>query len=302
MKTYLDCIPCFIRQALEAARHVRPTDEVFHRRVLNEVCTAVPRLPEQLSPPRVGEFIHSIIRREPGIEDPYAQAKANNLRQALAFLPRLEAWVRQHADPFEAAIRVAITGNIIDLGASPDFQLEAELDLLERQTSQLDALEPLRNALEDAEQVLYIGDNTAEAVFDQVLIRQLLPRRVFFATRARPILNDITEETARRIGLDADATVLSSGSPIPGTDLARVTEPFRQLLDEAPVVIAKGQGNFESLSDAGRPIFFLFKVKCEVVAALTGRAVGSSILYLGGTMRKSLSAERASTSQEISTQ
>ena len=187
----------------------------------------------------------------------------------------------------------------------------AELDLLEKHTSQLDALEPLRNALEDAKEILYIGDNTAEAVFDQVLIRRLLPRRVFFATRARPILNDITEETAREIGLDTYATVLSSGSPIPGTDLARVTEPFRKLFDEAPVVIAKGQGNFESLSDAGRPIFFLFKVKCEVVAALTGRAVGSSILYLGGfknqshprfgdAAKSSSTGERTSAPEEIS--
>lgn len=282
MKTYLDCIPCIIRQALEAARHVAPHDEQLQRRVLNQVCAAVPELAREISPPMVAELIHGLIRKESEIDDPYRQAKQNNLALALRLESRLEAWVAQHEDPFAAAVQVAIAGNIIDLGANPNFDIESELNQLEKASSELEGLEQLRQAIEKSGWILYIGDNTAEAVFDKVFIRHLSPRKVVFATRARPILNDITEVEARQIGLDRVAQVISSGSPIPGTDLSRTTEEFRRFFVEAPVVIAKGQGNFESLSDAGRTIYFLFKVKCPVVAAMAGHKVGSSVIFPGG--------------------
>ena len=282
MKTYLDCIPCFIRQALEAARRVAPDDEALHRRVLDWICVQVPQLPETFSPPFVGELIHGFIQKETGIKDPYIEAKEHNLQRAQQLEPQLRAWLERHPDRFEAAVRVAIAGNIMDLGANPDFDLEAEMNLLEQASSDLSDLERLRQELESSEDVLYIGDNTGEAVFDKIFLEHLQPRRITFATRGRAIIDDITEDLARRIGLDRLAKVISSGSPIPGTDLSRVTDEFRTVFNQASVVIAKGQGNFESLSDAGRPIFFLFKVKCPVVAALAGQPVGASVVFRGG--------------------
>ena len=285
MKTYLDCIPCFLRQALAVARHVKPQDPQFHKRVITEICRKIPERSLDLSPPMMAEVIHNWIREETGISDLYAEEKATHVRQALELEPRLRAWIEQHPDRLEAAVRVAIAGNIMDLGANPNFNLDTELNHLESVKESLEGFPQLREALEQSDEVLYIGDNASEAVFDQLLIEELSPRKVTFATRGVPILDDITEDLARKIGLDSCATVISSGSPIPGTDLNRVTPEFRTLFEKSPLVIAKGQGNFESLSDANRPIFFLFKVKCTVVALETGRPIGSSIVYPGGTQR-----------------
>ncbi|MBN1477320.1 DUF89 family protein [Candidatus Sumerlaeota bacterium] len=283
MRTQLDCIPCFTRQALEAARHVAPGDEALHRRVLDRTCAAIPALPDDASPPVMGEIIHGIIREETGVDDPYAEVKRENIRRARALVPRLERFVAECRDRLEAAVRVAIAGNAIDLGANPDFDLEEEMRRLEGQAADLSDLPSLRRAMDQADRVLCIGDNTAEAIFDQFLIRELLPRPVLFAVRSRPIINDITEAEAREIGIDRMATIVDSGSPLPGTDLSRATPEFRRLFDETPLVIAKGQGNFETLSDCGRTVFFLLKVKCPVVARLTGRPEGSPVLVQGGS-------------------
>jgi damage-control phosphatase, subfamily I len=283
MRTQLDCIPCFVRQTLEAARHAAPGDEALHHRVLSRTCAAIPTFSDDASPPMMGEIIHGIIREETGVDDPYAEIKRKNVRRALALVPRLERFAVESRDRLEAAIRLAIAGNAIDLGANPDFDLEEELCRLEEQTPVLSDLPALREALGQSNRVLYIGDNTAEAIFDRFLIRELHPRRVFFAVRTRPIINDITEVEAREIGMHQLATIVDSGSPLPGTDLSRATPEFKRLFDETPVVIAKGQGNFETLSDCGRSIFFLLKVKCPVVAQMTGMPEGNPVLVRGGS-------------------
>jgi damage-control phosphatase, subfamily I len=279
MKMQLDCIPCFIRQTLEVARFAAPDDIVAHRQLLDQICSLIPDLPSDISPPFVAERIHEIIRQRIGVDDPYREMKKQNLNLAQAQVCRMEQWMERQEDRFEAAVRLAIAGNIIDLGVNLDFDLEGELDGLCCHDDDLGDIALLREAVETADQVLYIGDNTAEAVFDIFLIRELLPRKVYFATRSRPILNDITVPDALKIGIDKYATVISSGSPIPGTDLERTTPHFRQLFDDSTLVIAKGQGNFESLSDVKRPVFFLFKVKCPVVSELSGRRLGSSQVY-----------------------
>ncbi len=282
MKAHADCIPCFLRQGLDAARHAAPGDEAFHRRLLSELCRRVADIPEDLPPPLMAEILHDLVCERTGLEDPYARAKAVNLERARAMIPRLSAWLDRQPHRFEAVVRIAIAGNIIDLGANRDFDLEAELVRLESQVDALEAMAQLHREVEAAKWILYIGDNVEEALFDRFLIEELAPRKVYFATRSRPILNDITESIAHQLGLGECATILSSGSPIPGTDLERVSDEFRELFETAPVVIAKGQGNFETLSDADRPIYFLFKVKCGVVARETGYAQGSSVVYLGG--------------------
>lgn len=293
MQTHLACIPCIIRQALEAARHVAPEDENLQRRVIQKVCSEIPDIPVDMSPPILAEWMHALIYGETGVEDPYKEAKARNVELAYSLEPRIKEWIEGHNDPFQAAVRVAITGNIIDLGASPNFDLNAELDALESSTIDLDDLESLRSDLKEAEDLLYIGDNTAEAIFDKALIHELQPRNIYFGTRSRPVLNDITVEGAYELGLDEYATIISTGSGAPGVDLRRANETFRRLFYSAPVVISKGQGNFETLSHSGRTVYFLFKVKCPVVAAMTGKEMGSSIIFRGGRTRWFGSAEDA---------
>jgi damage-control phosphatase, subfamily I len=92
------------------------------------------------------------------------------------------------------------------------------------------------------------------------------------------VLNDATLADARAVELDEIVEVIDNGSDAPGTILADCSDEFQRRFEEADLIIAKGQGNFESLSDEPGDIFFLFKVKCQVIADQVGKPVDTNVL------------------------
>jgi uncharacterized protein with ATP-grasp and redox domains len=137
-----------------------------------------------------------------------------------------------------------------------------------------------REALARADRALYLADNAGETVFDRALI-EWLDVPVTYVVKGGPTLNDATVEDALAAGLDRVAEVVSNGTDAPGTILARCSEEFRRLYDEAELVIAKGQGNYETLSEEGPKVFFLLQAKCPVMARDAGVPVGSIVLKRG---------------------
>ena len=115
-------------------------------------------------------------------------------------------------------------------------------------------------------------------MFDKLLIEELLPKKILFAVRDNHVLNDVTVEFAKKIGLDKVAEVISSGSKIAGTNLKGTNKTFNEIFFDAPVVISKGQGNYETLENCGREVFYMFKVKCDPIAKHTGFKIGTSVL------------------------
>ena len=276
MKTYLDCYPCFLRQALSAARRAGASEHDQHD-ILLETMNRMAVLPMDAKPPEMAAAIHALVRRRVDNPDPYLQDKQDATRQALALLPDLRRRVGEASDPLETAVRIAIAGNIIDHGISETFELESTLERVLAQPFAIGALEPLRQALSRARSVLYLGDNAGETVFDRVLIEQIaLP--VTYVVKAGPIINDATRQDAIAAGLDEVATIIDHGSQAPGTLLASCSEEFRSRFEAAEVILAKGQGNYESLSDGSAPVFFLLQAKCSVIAKDLGVPVGSIVL------------------------
>ena len=280
MKTYLDCIPCLARQALGAAR-LATSDATVHERVLRRVLTAMSRMEMSQSPPAMAEQIQCVISEIIGDEDPYREMKRGFTEFALGLLPRLRERVGQAPDPFALAVRLAIAGNIIDAGVNPgvaqehvrqaiDWALAAPLDR--------GALEQLRVAVKNASSILYLADNAGEIVLDRLLLERISPHKVMLAVRGGPVLNDATVEDARAAGLTDLVRVVDNGSSAPGTILEDCSDSFRAHFASADLVIAKGQGNYESLNDAQREIYFLFKAKCEVVARDLGCEVGQMVV------------------------
>jgi hypothetical protein len=131
--------------------------------------------------------------------------------------------------------------------------------------------------------VIYFGDNAGEIVFDRLLVEQMAAggARVAFAVRGGPILNDATLEDAVYVGMDQVADVVSSGVVSPGTLLGHADPTFLDRFHRADLVLAKGQGNFEGLSDVEGPLFFLLKVKCPVIARHLGAELGALVLRAG---------------------
>ncbi len=264
MKTYLDCIPCFFRQAITAGR-VTGADEARMKAILDEVARMIPELPLEMPPPLIADSMYRRIRHLTREPDPYLALKRESIETALALLPAMRHHMRQSSDPLMTAIRVAIAGNVIDVGVHKEYDIERDLyRILEQEFAILDYA-PFVEHLSRARSVLYLGDNAGESVFDRLLI-EAMGKPVTYAVRSAPVLNDQTVEDAIASGLDQVARIIESGSTAPATILSQCTPEFLALFESADLVISKGQGNYEGLSEVDRPVFFFLKAKCSVIA------------------------------------
>ena len=279
MKTYLDCIPCFFKQALFAAR-VALDDEEKIKKVLDRIGELVSEIPLHSSPPETGREVYRIVREVTGVNDPFASLKAESIKKALSLYPSLKKFVGTSEDPLDTAIRLAVAGNIIDFGANPDFELEQDIrDALQREPA-INHFNVLKKKLEGAGEILYLADNAGETVFDKIFI-EAMAKPVVYAVRGRPVINDATVEDALKSGLDDVARVVSSGCDAPGVIPNRCTEEFLDCFKKAELIISKGQGNYETLSSEQKPIFYLLKAKCPVIARDLGVKQGDTIIKYG---------------------
>jgi len=278
MRTSLDCIPCFARQALEAARFVTD-DPAIHEQILRDVLRLAAEMDLAQRPPVVGQQIHRRLRQLTGVDDPYRDVKDGFNRMALDMLPEFEAQVREGPDPLSLALRLAIAGNVIDLGVNGGL---TEDQARRAVAGAMDEpfhgdVEDFRQAVASADNILYLADNAGEIVFDRLLIEQLPTERVTLVVRGGPILNDALMADAEVAGLIGLVETIDNGSDAPGTILTDCSESFRRRFAMADMIIAKGQGNFESMSDTPGNIYFLFKAKCQVIADHVGLPVGTHV-------------------------
>ena len=269
MKTYFDCIPCFAKQALSAAR-LATTDRQLQEKVLRRSLELLSEIDMSQPPPVMGREIHRLIRETVGVLDPYKNVKEKYNRFALDLYPELAERVRVSDNPLETAARLAIAGNIIDFGVGGSLDHEKVIQTIEGSfaASLFGDFSIFEAAAAQARDILYLGDNTGEIVFDRLLIEQLGPEGVTLAVRGGPIINDATMEDAQSVGLTEVVRVIDNGADIPGTVLSECSEEFVQYFETADMIISKGQGNYETLSNVrnDRPIFFLFQTKCRVAA------------------------------------
>jgi len=280
MRTFLDCIPCFVRQALDSAR-LATDDEQIHEQVVREVLRLSADLDMSQSPPVIGQQIHRVIRRLIGNNDPYHELKRRYNRLALRLCTELEGRVRTSADPLETAVRLAIAGNIIDLGVKTSIaESEIERIINDSLTADFDSqqIKGFRNTVSRAGKILYLADNAGEIVFDRLLIEQLPVQRVTVVVKGKPVINDATIEDAKFAGLTEMTEVIDNGSDGPGTILETCSQTFQERFEDADLIVAKGQGNYETLSDTDKNIFFILKAKCPVIARDLGCEVGEMIL------------------------
>ncbi|MFB0525481.1 MAG: DUF89 domain-containing protein [Phycisphaerae bacterium] len=281
MRTYLDCIPCFIRQTLDSVRMT--TDDVqIHEKVLRETLNLAYQMDMSQSPPAMAQKIHRFIREITGIKDPYLALKDHYNKLAMQRYPELRERIETSSEPLETAVRLAIAGNIIDFGVNSEVQDNTvEKTIAESLVDDLDmdAFQRFRHAIISADDILYLGDNAGEIVFDRLLIEQIPYAKVTFVVKGSPILNDATIEDAEIVGLTDIVDVIDNGSDAPGTILEDCSAEFRQRFYESDLLIAKGQGNFETLCDINKESFFLLQPKCAVLARHLGCEIGRLVLY-----------------------
>jgi uncharacterized protein with ATP-grasp and redox domains len=289
MKTYLECISCFFKQALEAGR-MAGADYRTQKKILDEVAKTIPGIELSSTPPEMGKIIHDVVKKLTGQEDPYKKLKERANEQTLRIYPQLRKKIESADDKLLMAVELAIAGNIIDYGTKNSLDVEKELAkilkkeqrIIEDEKESIFDFQSFKNAVNSAENILYIGDNVGETVFDCILaeeIKRMDPKKeIVYAVREKPIINDALKEDAVKANIDNFAEIISSGSEVPGTILALCSKNFLKIFKKADMVISKGQGNYETLSDEKRPIFFLFMAKCPVIARHVHCGVGEIVL------------------------
>ncbi len=279
MKTYFDCIPCFLQQALNAARLIS-TDKKMHELVMRNVLRITAEMDLNQPPPAMGRKIYQIIRDVSGNNDPYKKIKDKFNKFVLGLYPEFQKTILTAGNPFEVAVRLAIAGNIIDFGVGSDVRTADIYDIVNQSITQdlVGSIEKFEHEICAANKILYLGDNSGEIVFDRLLIEQLPREKITYAVRGYPVINDVTIDDAKATGLTGLVKVVDNGSDAPGTLLDQCSNEFRDIFSAADLIISKGQGNYESLSGTNKNIFFVFMVKCPVVATNTGHPKGSIVI------------------------
>lgn len=279
MNVHLECFPCFLKQAVIALRFAE-ADKSEEREVIQAVLEEIKKTEITKPPAWTTTFIHRKIR-EILKRDPFRDIKSRYNRIALSMYDHLSEMVNKSEDPLWTATRLAIAGNIIDFGIFTSVDIEDTIRRALKDDLAIDHYRQFREEISETHEILYLLDNAGEAVFDRILIVVLsnLGKNVISVVKGAPVLNDITLHDAMEISLHEVSTVIDNGSDAIGTILEFTSPQFREVFHKAPLIISKGQGNFETLSGLNRrKIFFAFQIKCEVLSREIGLKRGSMLL------------------------
>ncbi len=278
MRIKPDCIICVMRQCLEATS-LSGANEGTTFRVLKEVAKLIPSFSEADTPMSITLAMHRVVRRVVGVDDPYLEVKRKFNERGKEAYTLLYQLLTRSDHPLQTAIKIAIAGNIVD------YALPIEKDLNKSLQTALQAPLPQKDweifqeELSRSRKLLYLLDNAGEIFYDKIFIEYLLAKGYEITTvvRGGPALNDVTLEDANFAGLDKITNVITTGMDTVGFILEEVSPDFLRALEEADLIIAKGQANLESLDETRYPAFFLLKAKCPIIAELTGRKTGEIV-------------------------
>lgn len=278
MNTQFECIPCIVNSYLRLVEtDVIP--ENLQEGLLRKLLLFLSETDYSQSPPALGRELHQIIREELKDPDPYLRIKKKYNKMMLDLYPSFRERVEQSDDPFDTAMRLAIAGNVIDFGAKYQFDVMETIDQVVHKKLAIDDSRMLRKSLEQAQTLLYIGDNCGEIVLDKLFLESIQVPRKYFVVRQGPIINDITPDDAIMTGMDLVAQVITTGDVAPGAVWETSSEEFRNLFNLADVVISKGQGNLEGLLNVPHDqLYFLLVTKCDLIAETIGVGKGAYVI------------------------
>ncbi|RLD95941.1 MAG: hypothetical protein DRJ13_13925 [Bacteroidetes bacterium] len=279
MRTYPECYECVLRQFTSELDLIN-LDLETQTLMVKEALVLLGEARGSATPPDLYGQLHSMLRDNIGDIDAYVESKRKSHQLAMGYQEALRGLIGNGPDKFEQGIKVSAAGNIIDVLYAREYNLWDEVESSVNQDLLGGGLSAFQQKISKAPYLLYLADNVGETIFDKVFIETLnIP--VKYGVKGGPILNDATLEDARSAGIDQIAEIVETGSRSPGTPLDQCTNDFRRLFDESPLVLAKGQANYETLDDGGDKIFFLLRLKCPLISREIGFPHGSLVLKQG---------------------
>jgi len=284
VKASIDCVHCYLKQAVSCMKIAGIEDENKMHEVIYQLMDYVKTFSTEASPAENSSKILLKTYELIGIDDPYKEIKKQSNDLALKLYSGLKQKIEDSGDRLYDALKIAVAGNIIDLGISTSFNINEALAHSMGTGFSKDHYTLFRSKLDKVQEVLILGDNSGEIVFDKILVEELLRlgKQVTYVVKGAPILNDATMEDAVYVGMDKLAKVITNGSEYLGVCMNHVPEEFINTLYNADLIIAKGHANFESLEQDDKvkgKAFFLLKVKCEYVARIVGAELGDVVFF-----------------------
>lgn len=270
MKMNHTCLMCLLRRNLDRASKLGDEDKTME--FARDLLKMLSQVPEDAAAPYCAPYTAALFQKHYGLPKDYLAAeKEFSNRFVLERLPKIQAQIEGASDPVLRAMQAAVWGNYLDFAALHGQVRFDEFDELMEKVGdiQLDAaeFENFRADLSKAQRLLYLTDNAGEVVFDMLLgqcLRKAYPTlEITYCVRGGPALNDATRKDASAIGLDREFPVIDNGTEISGTDLARIGPELRAALENADVVLAKGQGNLETMLGCGKNVYYAFLCKCQ---------------------------------------
>ena len=268
MKTNLECIPCFLKQAI-SIMDLHNLDKSIKEETIRSILKELSGFNLKSTPPEFALPVYDIISRITNNPDPYLEVKKKDNLNAIKLLPQIQKIIGSSANRLKDAVKIAISANIMDFAANPDY------DLMKRIKHNIDSdftvsdFTKLEEDIKTAKSIAYITDNAGEIVIDTLLIKEIKKMskaEITVFVRAKPIINDATIEDAKTAGIDKLSNVKIEKIEKVFPFIENSGE-FINFLKKADVVIAKGQANYECLSEfKDSNIYFLLIPKCIVIA------------------------------------
>ncbi len=275
------CVECIINQSVKVAEALLASPSLA-----DEMTSTIKKMSSDFSfddnPPEIASYVYEKMAQLANKTDLYDEVKELSTKKALSFIPLLKDKLSLSNNKLLTATKIAVAGNVIDLAAAVEFDLEEELGKVFDTEFAYNDFNLLEKKLSNAKTVLVIGDNVGEHIFDYLFIetlKELYPDADYsYMVRGNPIINDVTIFEAREAGFDELCELVDSGVNTPGFVYNRANSYSKELFDRVDLVISKGMGNYECLSPSHRKnICFLLKVKCEVVASSLEKEVGDIV-------------------------
>ncbi len=290
MKVQMQCAHCLLERAVNQAK-LASDDTSVHMKVVSEILHMLSmQFTSESVPSHIGTDRDLIVQQITG-KDPYKELKHLSNTMALSILPELWGIVEEETDAFRRfrkATLIAAAANAIEFDVSGrDFDIHELRSIIERVEEDLaiDQTTEFYRYCNDVSEVVYLLDNAGEIVLDIILIREIkrLGPKVYAVVKGGPILNDATLLDADEVGLHEHAdSVLDTGAPAIGVNLERDSEEFISLLYNAKLIVAKGMGNYESMTeiDLPSPVVHIMRTKCIPVATHVGCERNKNVILL----------------------
>ena len=281
MKTQFEGIPCIVNSYLRLVE-TGVIPESRQEAILRQLLQYLSQVDYNQSPPMMGRVLQRMIRESLQDPDPYHQIKEKYNRMMLELYPSFQEIVTNSKDPFDSAMRLAVAGNVIDFGAKYQFDVMDTIRSVMDKKLAIDDSRSLRDDLEHAQTLLYIGDNCGEIVLDKLFLETVEVPQKYFVVRESPVLNDITLDDAKMTGIDKVAKVITTGDDSPGAVWETASKEFKDHFINADIVISKGQGNLEGLIDVPHDhVYFLLVTKCDLIGERIGTRNGDFVIKRG---------------------